>query len=67
MANIPRVDSFPMPCPVCAANAGFPFKATTSRDSAQIKIEVRCHACQHEWRAYMDRVEPKQNDLRHAG
>jgi hypothetical protein len=47
-----------MPCPACEAPAGFPFKATTVPDSSGIELCVRCHACRHEWPAFMDRVKP---------
>ena len=56
MAAIPRVDAIPMTCPECDAAAGFPFKATTLPDSAGIDLGVRCHACRHEWTAFMERV-----------
>ena len=61
MADIPRVDTFPMTCPSCAAQAGFPFKATTMHDSSGIEVAVRCHACHYEWRAFMERVEPNKS------
>jgi hypothetical protein len=49
-----------MPCPECAAAAGFPFRATTIPDSSGIELGVRCHACRHEWMAFMERVKPEQ-------
>ena len=51
-----------MTCPECAAVAGFPFKATM-RDSSGIDLGLRCHACRHEWSAFMERTKPDQKRL----
>ena len=49
-----------MRCPECAAGAGFPFKATTIPDSSGVDVGMRCHACRHEWMAFMERGKSEQ-------
>jgi len=49
-----------MTCPECAAEAGFPFKATTVAGGSAIDVAMRCHVCRHEWFALMDRIRPGQ-------
>ena len=40
---------FPMPCPVCNAVSGAPFRVSVGH--GKLAIDLRCNSCQHEWTA----------------
>jgi phage terminase large subunit GpA-like protein len=41
---------FPVPCPSCGEIKGYPIAVQTLRmRPGQIRIDICCHACRHEW------------------
>jgi hypothetical protein len=47
----PGTSTYPVVCPRCHAIEGFPFRASTVADQPRVmRVEMRCAACQHEWR-----------------
>ena len=46
------VDAKPLVCPKCNQAVGLPFSVTSAGDD-QIKVDVRCSECGHEWRVEM--------------
>lgn len=41
---------FPMDCPVCKTDSGFPYMAGTVLHGGAINVGMRCRYCNHEWR-----------------
>lgn len=41
---------FPMDCPVCKTESGFPYMAGTTLHGGAINVGMRCQSCNHEWR-----------------
>ena len=68
MSDIPRIASVPIPCPKCAAETGFPYRAETIPNRSIVELSLRCHECGHEWVALFEGVpnSPRKPIPQHA-
>ena len=52
-SNSPR--QYPIPCPSCEEEKGFPYQVRTLTDQpGSIEVTLRCRDCQHEWVEIID-------------
>lgn len=56
---------FPMKCPRCRENSGYPLNAQTMKEHGSVYVSVQCRDCHHEWEAMLlatQRSSPAASD-----